>query len=127
LTHERILWFRQDAHQGALVQIAQNADDGEPTHKLRDQAVTDQISRLRLFQNFNVAPSGRRRLRVGMEAEGLLSYSPFNQFLKPHKGSAADEQNIRRVDRREFLVRMLAPALGGNVGDRTFENLEQRL
>ena len=40
---------------------------------------------------------------------------------------AADEQDVGRIDRREFLMRMLAAALRRNVGDRAFQDLQQRL
>ena len=48
-------------------------------------------------------------------------------FSRPDERAAADEQDVRRVDRRELLVRMLAAALRRNVGDRAFQNLQQRL
>ena len=37
------------------------------------------------------------------------------------------KQDVGGVDRRKFLVRMLAATLRRNVGDGAFENLEQRL
>src|SRR6202030_1782975 len=98
-----------------------------PADKLRNQAIADQVGGLRLLENFNVAPGGRRRLRVRMEPKGLLPHAPFDNFLEPHKCAAAYEQDVRRVDRREFLVRVLASTLGWDVCDRAFQNLEQRL
>jgi len=41
--------------------------------------------------------------------------------------TAADEQDVRGVDLDEVLVRVLAATLGRNVGERAFEDLEQRL
>src|SRR5207237_112839 len=46
---------------------------------------------------------------------------------QPHKRAATDEEDIRGVYRGEFLVRMLASTLRRNIGDRTFENFQQRL
>ncbi len=67
-----------------------------------------------------------RRL-AGAEAHGALADAPADDALQADKGAAADEQNIGGVDRRELLVRMLASALGRNIGDRSFQDLQQRL
>src|SRR3954447_6318032 len=40
---------------------------------------------------------------------------------------AADEEDVRGVDREELLVRVLAPALGRHRGDGPLENLQQGL
>ncbi len=63
----------------------------------------------------------------GFEAEGLFADAPADHPFEADKCPAADEKNVGRIDRREFLVRMLASALRGNVRDRAFENLQQRL
>ena len=46
---------------------------------------------------------------------------------RPDERAAADEQDVRRVDLEELLVRVLAAALRRHVGDRAFEDLQQRL
>ena len=53
--------------------------------------------------------------------------APGDHLLQPDERAAADEQDVGRIDRREFLVRMLAAALRRNIGDRAFQNLQQRL
>ncbi len=37
------------------------------------------------------------------------------------------EQDVRRIDLEELLMRVLPPALGWHVGDGSFEDLEERL
>ena len=61
------------------------------------------------------------------EAHGLLAGAPRDHLFQPHERAAADEQDVGGVHRREFLVRMLAAALRRNVGDRAFQDLQQRL
>ena len=61
------------------------------------------------------------------EADRLLAHAPADDFFQTHESAAADEQDVGRVDRREFLMRMLAAALRRNVGDGAFQNLQQRL
>ena len=61
------------------------------------------------------------------EANRLLAGALADDFFQPDERAAANEQDIRGIHRREFLVRMLPAALRGNVGHRAFEDLQQRL
>src|SRR5450759_85861 len=61
------------------------------------------------------------------EAHGPLGEPPADDVLEAHEGAAADEQDVRRVDLDELLVRVLATALRGHVRDRALENLQERL
>ena len=61
------------------------------------------------------------------EAHRLRADAPGDHLFQADERAAADEQDVGRVHRREFLVRMLAAALRRHVGDRAFENLQQRL
>ena len=62
-----------------------------------------------------------------MKPSDFLPSAPRNDLVEPDERSSANEQDVGGVDRGEFLVRMLAPALWRNVGDCPFENLQQRL
>src|SRR5262245_18769238 len=66
-------------------------------------------------------------LHIGVEAQRLVAQPPLNHFFQTNKCPAAKEQNVCRVDREELLMRMLASALRWNVGNRAFEDLQQRL
>src|SRR6185436_9736009 len=57
----------------------------------------------------------------------LVAQPSLDHFLESDKGATADEKNIRRVDREELLVRMLATTLRRHVRNRPFENLQERL
>src|SRR6185437_15013492 len=50
-----------------------------------------------------------------------------NHLLQTDESSAADKENVGCIHRGEFLVRVLASALGRNIGDGSFENLQQCL
>src|SRR6476619_7798330 len=50
-----------------------------------------------------------------------------DDLLEAGEGAAADEQDVGGVDLQEFLLRMLAAALGRHRGDGSFHDLEQRL
>ena len=77
--------------------------------------MTGDIDRLAVFLFF------------GQEPHGLLAYAPPDHLLQPHESPAADEQDIGGIHRREFLMGMLAPALGRHVGDGALQDLQQRL
>ena len=50
-----------------------------------------------------------------------------DQLAQPYKRSPADKQDVCGVDGSKFLVGVLATALGRNIGNAAFENLEQGL
>src|SRR5438105_13318270 len=62
-----------------------------------------------------------------METERFISQPALDNFLQSNKRAATDEENVGRIDREELLMRMLAAALWRNVGNRAFQNFQQRL
>ena len=67
------------------------------------------------------------RFFARLEAHRALADAALDHLLQSDKRSAHDEQDVGGVHRRELLVRVLAPALRRNVGNRAFQNLQQRL
>ena len=63
----------------------------------------------------------------GAEADALVADAPLDHLVELGERAAADEQDVRRVDRQELLVRVLAPALRRHRGGRALEDLQQRL
>ena len=61
------------------------------------------------------------------EAERGLVRAVLDDLIEPVERAAADEQDVRRVDLDELLLRVLASALRRDVCDRTLEDLQQRL
>ena len=87
-----------------------------------------------LLEQVHVAAVGRRGAASASasssgvhEAHGFGADAPGDHLFQTHERPAADEQDVGGVHRREFLVRMLAAALRRNIGDRPFQDLEQRL
>ena len=81
--------------------------------------------------------SSSRRLRVdgrlalgffsGLESDGAFADAALDYLLQSNKGSANDEEDVGGVNGCELLVRMLAATLRRHIGNRAFQNLEQRL
>src|SRR5207253_8296033 len=65
--------------------------------------------------------------RFCLEAERFLTYSPANDFLQADESAPADEQDVSGIDGSELLVWVFASTLRGYIGDRAFENFQQRL
>ena len=66
-------------------------------------------------------------LDLGAEAHRLLVHPSFDALFETDESAAADEEDVRRVDLEELLVRVLAPSLGRHVALRSLEDLEQGL
>ena len=64
---------------------------------------------------------------LGAEADQLLADAVLDDVLEAGERAAADEQDVRRVDLQELLLRVLAAALGRHARGRALDDLEQRL
>ena len=73
------------------------------------------------------SPSIALALNAGPETERLLIDAPLDGLFNPLKGSATDKEDVCRVDLHVFLLRMLTPALRGDISDSSFKNLEECL
>ena len=67
------------------------------------------------------------RAHLGAEADRVLADPPGDDLVQPGERAAADEQDVRRVDGEELLVRVLATTLRRHRGDRSLEDLQERL
>ena len=68
-----------------------------------------------------------RDFTSALEAQRLLADAAVDLLVEPDERAAADEQDVGGVDLEELLVGVLAAALRRHVGDRAFQDLEQRL
>ena len=59
-------------------------------------------------------------------AEDFLKYLS-DDLVQPVERAAADEQDVRRVDLDELLLRVLASAVGRHVADRALHDLQQQM
>ncbi len=64
---------------------------------------------------------------MGAEAHRLALHAVGDDLLETREGTAADEQDVGRVDLKELLLRMLAPALRWNARGRSFHQFQERL
>ena len=94
--------------------------------KLRDQPVFRQILGHHLLQQIvHILLLPVNDLRV--KADGTGAQAVLHHLLEPVEGSAADKQDVGRVDLEELLLRVLSASLGRNAGHRALQNLKERL
>ena len=62
----------------------------------------------------------------GLEADSLLPDPAFDDFLDALERSSADEEDVRRIEGDEFLVRVFPAAARRDVCDGAFEDLQKR-
>src|SRR6266540_4160506 len=126
LLDERVLRLGQDLDEVLTLKLVDGGDNRQPTDELGDQTVREQILRHHVRQQLrgHVVVA---RANVGAEADRVLARALADDLLEPRERAAADEQDVRRVDRQELLVRVLAPALRRHRGHRPLEDLQQRL
>src|SRR5579863_3597152 len=127
LLEQGVFRLGENLYQGALVEVAHDAGNREAADKFGDQAVANQIAGLHLLQQFGVAALLGTGAGLGMEAERAAADALFDELFEADERAATNKENVGGVHRGEFLVRMLAATLGRHVGDRAFENLEERL
>src|SRR6266571_1656795 len=126
LPGDRVLRLPEDADQRGLVEVVERRDDRQPADELGDEPVLQEI--LGLDHHEEVAhPALLAPLDLRAEAHARASDARLDDLVEPDEGTAAQKEDVRRVDLDELLVRMLPPALGRHVGDRALEDLQERL
>ena len=66
-------------------------------------------------------------LNVSAKAHILIRRPAQDGLIDAVKSTAADKEDVRRVDLQHFLMRVLAPALRRNAGNGPFEDFQEGL
>src|SRR4029079_3892125 len=94
--------------------------------ELGNQPVLDQVLGQAVLEDLARVAVGLGLDRGG-KADSFVADAPRDDFVEIREGAATDEQHVRRVDREELLVGVLAPSLRRHRGLRPLEDLQQRL
>ena len=110
LLDKGILRLCQNANERFLIEGVQRDYDRQTPDELGNQPILHQILGDDLAER---SPHRNAALRahLGTKAHLLLSKARLDDLLKAIKRTAADKEDVRRIDLQEFLLRMLAPAL----------------
>ncbi len=121
-----IFGLGENAHQIVFGQIVQCGHHRQAADKFGNHPEFDQVFRL---DRMDIMPclEALALFLLTVESDHPFAHAALDDVIQPHKGATANEQDVFRIDRNGFLLRMLAPALRRHVGNSTFENLEQPL
>src|SRR5262249_9948684 len=126
LLDQGVLRFGQNIDEGVLVEIVQGRDHWQAADEFGNKAKFQQILRFEVPQDLaGLALVGAAYF--GAEADRGALPALGDDLLKPREGAAADEEDVRRVDLQELLLRVLAAALRRHRGDGALHDLEERL
>src|SRR5262249_49591934 len=126
LLDERVLRLHQDLHEILAMQLVHGGADRQAADEVGDQPEVEEILRHDLSEQLRrLERALRAHLRA--EADGALADALADDLVEPRERAAADEEDVRRVDREELLVRVLASALRRHRCHGSLEDLEQRL
>ena len=116
----------QDAQQRFFVEAVQRHDDRHAANELRYQAELQQVFGEDVLE-YLADVLFFLGLDFRAETHGLLAGAVLDDLFDAVEGSAADEQDVGRVDLDELLMRVLAAALRRHAGSGAFQYLQQRL
>src|SRR5437764_3486268 len=126
LLDERVARLGEDRDEIVARELVDHRDHGQAADELGDQAVVHEVLGQDLLEEL-----ARVLVRLGphrrAEADPLVTDAALDHLVEVREGAAADEEDVRCVDREELLVRVLAPALRRHRGDGALEDLQERL
>src|SRR5205823_3393418 len=103
LLDERVLRLGEDLDEILAAQLVHCRENREPADELGDQPEVEEVLRHDLAEQL-------RALRVALggdlatEADGVLPEPLGDDLVEARECAAADEEDVRRVDREELLV-----------------------
>ena len=126
LLYQCIFRLHQNPHQIFFLQILHGGNHRKTAYQLRNDTELQQIVGLDLCQNIAQIPL-LFALHRGVKANGRLVCPGLNDLIQTVKGTAADEEDIAGVHGNGLLLGVLSAALRGHIGNRTLQNLQERL
>ncbi len=125
LLDQSILRLGHHAYQTVFLQWLKVADHRQTSDQLGDQPELQDVFGLHLGQQFAIGLLIARTFTG--KAQRLVPKSLANDVFDPDERATHDEQDVTRVHLDVLLFGMLASTLRRNVGDGSFEHLQQTL
>ena len=108
--------------QGLFIKVIKCRNHRKTPNQLRNQAVANQILGLDVAKHLAFA-SIVRTLDVGFKADAAALGSSANNLVQTFKSAAANEEDVRGIDRNVVSLRVLSSACCRNVGNGAFNEL----
>src|SRR3954463_2358670 len=126
LLDQRVARLGEDRDEVLAGELMHGAHHWQTADELGYQAVVDEVLGQRVLEDLaGVAIDARLDRRA--EADALVADPSLDDLVEVRERPAADEQDVRRVDREELLVGVLAAALRRHARGGPFEDLQKRL
>ena len=115
------------ATRSLVGQLVDRRHHRQAADELGDQAVLDEVLRQAALEDLAGVLVLRSDWIAAPKPTPLWPIRRSITLVEVGERAAADEQDVRRVDREELLVGVLAPALRRHRGGGSLEDLQQRL
>ena len=127
LLDQRVLRLSQDPHQRRRIERGQADDHRQAADELGDQAELEQVVVGDMCEQLVQLRPAECAVSLEADTHVVAGQALFDVRFEPFERPTTDEEDVRRVDLEEILVRMLSPTLRWHVGDAALDDLEQRL
>ena len=124
LPDEAVLGLGQDALHGLQIEGLEVGDDGQTADQFGDHPEAADVEVGDVLQQIAVLDAV---LVLTAEADHLGVHPPGDNLLDAVKSATADEEDVLGIDLDEFLLRVLAAALGWNEDIRPLQHFQHGL
>ena len=126
LSGQCVLWLLEDTDKCFLIQSVKSYNDRNSSDEFRDKTKFDKIFRHDILEDLTDV-SLFLDLYFCTKTDRLRVLSCLDRFLDPVKSTAADKQDICRIDLKEFLMWVLTTSLRRYVCNGSLEDLQKCL
>jgi len=127
LLDECVLGDGEDGGEDVGIEGIEGCEEWEPADELGDHAELDEVFGLALAEDASAFGGGLEVLFFGAEADLAFAEAFADDVFESDEGSAADEEDLGGVHLDVLLFGVFSSALRGDVGDGSFEHLEECL
>jgi hypothetical protein len=127
LLDEGVLRLGEDGDEDVGIEGVEGCEEWETADELGDHAELDEVFGLALAEDASAFGGGLEVLFFGAEADLSFAEAFADDVFESDEGSAADEEDLGGVHLDVLLFGVFSSALWGDVGDGSFEHLEEGL
>uniref|UniRef100_A0A0N4ZZK6 RIH_assoc domain-containing protein n=1 Tax=Parastrongyloides trichosuri TaxID=131310 RepID=A0A0N4ZZK6_PARTI len=127
LLGQGVLRLGEDLHQRSLVELVEGCQYRQAAYELGNQAKLDQIVRLDFTQRLANLLAFFLAANFRTKADATAGGTVLDDLFEARERTAANEQDVARIDLQELLLRVLAATLRRYRGNRALDQLEQCL
>src|SRR6476620_773755 len=105
LLEQGVLRLGQHSHERRFVQVRQGGKDGETADKFGNEAIFEEVLRLRYFEQI-VRLIGVSRAGARTKSDPPMGRTLADDLIQADEGAPANEKNVGRIDADVILLGM---------------------